>query len=71
MICLEGRELFHENGVKLGKVLPDVDGYYKFWPELRGGYWDESILGQIANLLTKMNGPWDKTVKDYFEKSPD
>lgn len=63
MISLIGVELFYENGVKLGEVLCNEDGYYDFWPELRGGYWSAPVLRQIADLLDAKNQLWDEQVQ--------
>lgn len=61
---LENNKLLYINGVCLGEVLPDVDGYYKFWPDTtRGGYWNEYILTRIAKFLKDKNRSWDRQVK--------
>ena len=65
-IRLDGSNLYYSNGVKLGEVVMDVDGFYYFWPELRGGHWDQSVLRQISDLLEEKNKPWqDKIDKDF------
>jgi hypothetical protein len=63
MITLTGSNLYYENGVKLGEILCEVDGYYVFYPELNGGYWSEHILRAIADLLGTMNAEWDAIVQ--------
>lgn len=58
-----------ENGVCLGNILADVDGYYKFWPDSNNGYWDELLLDTISNKLKEMNKAWDAEIEQYFSKS--
>ncbi len=60
-----GTKLYYENGVYLGDVIADVDGYYKFWPDCKGGgYWDEHILRLICLHLEGMNKEWDEQIKN-------
>lgn len=60
---LEGTKLFFENGVELGEILRDVDGYYKWWPNDLPGYLDEEFLFAIASYLQSLNAEWDAQVK--------
>jgi len=53
-------EVFFENGVKLGEMLVNDDGFYVYFPELNGGYWDAHMLSLIAQTLDKLNEPWAK-----------
>lgn len=70
MVRLEEKtgKLYFENGVYLGEILMKEDGFYDFYPELKGGYWDSALLHEIANLLDKMNAPWEEEINRYFEK---
>lgn len=61
-----GFRIYYHNNVYMGEVLVDEDGYYKFWPEHRDGYWDEGNLLEIANYLHEKNLEWDNQVKEYF-----
>jgi hypothetical protein len=47
------------NGVKLGELLQDVDGFYKFFPESRAGYWEEAVMRDIADALDALNSAWE------------
>lgn len=60
-------DAFAENGVKLGQLLREVDGYFVFYPELRGGFWPSYMLREISNKLEGLNAPWDKIISDYFD----
>ena len=63
LIYLKEKELFYQNGVKLGEILADVDGFYYFWPELKGGSWAAEMLKQIGELLDEMNKPWQEQIE--------
>ncbi len=66
----QGMKLYWGNGVYLGDVIADVDGYYKFWPEVRGGgYWDEHILFAVGNRLKELNKECDMQVRSDFKIS--
>ena len=54
---------FH-NGVNLGTLEMDVDGYYKYWPVQRIGYWDVQLMQAIADLLDHVNAEWDAQVQE-------
>lgn len=62
MFKLEGHGIVFENGVCVGEALVDVDGYYKFWPVLKSGYWEEGTLRALADFLAKLNAPWHAQV---------
>lgn len=61
-------ELFFENGIKLGEILCDVDGYYKFFPEVKSGYWDTYVLREIADHVDKLNEEWNKKVEEELDR---
>ena len=67
-IKLEDSKLYYENGVYLGEILAKEDGFYDFWPELRGGYWEAHVLRAIADLLDEKNKPWQESIDKYFEE---
>ena len=59
-----GRHLaYWENGVQVGEILMDVDGYWKWWPDNgQGGFLDEWFLYTMFNKLKEMNKAWDEQV---------
>jgi hypothetical protein len=60
----ESYKVYYENGAYLGDFEKDMDGYYKFWPELKGGFWDEHILRLLADKLTELNKDWDNIIRN-------
>lgn len=61
-----GYKLYYHNGMYMGDVLMDEDGYYKYWPEHKSGYWDEGCLLDIAGYLHEKNKDWDESVNEFF-----
>ena len=64
-------DLFYDNGILLGEVYCEIDGYYVFIPKIfafNRGYWSEHLLIEIANLLGLLNEYYDKDVQRYFNK---
>lgn len=68
---LVGSKLHFKNGKCLGEVLQDDDGYYKWFPELNGGYLDQDFLITLGNWLRTKNQPWEREINKYFETPPD
>lgn len=55
------------NDVLLGTIYQEVDGFYVFNPSKdRGGYWTENYLLGIADVLTRMNKPWNDYINEAF-----
>jgi len=63
-----GFKVFYENGVYIGDILVKEDGFYDYWPELNGGYWDEMMLRIVADKLHELNAPYQKELDEYFAK---
>jgi hypothetical protein len=55
-------QVVHANGVLLGHIVADVDGFYYFWPKLRGGHWSQELLRTIADHLEIKNKPWQDQI---------
>jgi len=65
----DGKTYF-ENGVYVGDILTDVDGYKKWWPNPTDGYLDELFLFAMGDYLKNLNADWDREVNKYFEETP-
>lgn len=64
-----GHKLYYHNGVYMGDVLQDCDGFFKFWPDrTKSGYWDEGMLLEIASHLANENADWNREIEEYFSK---
>lgn len=61
-------DVFYENGVKLGQLLMEVDGFYVFYPDLNGGFWQEHVLKQLADKLKSLNEKWNAEINEYFNR---
>ncbi len=55
-----------DNGVKLGEILRDHDGFFYFWSELRGGFWEAYILRDIADKCDELNAPYQRQIDEFF-----
>lgn len=62
-------EVQTSNGIKIGELIEGVDGYWAFFPETRGGYWEGWILQELANKLDLVNGPWDRQLRRFLRDS--
>jgi hypothetical protein len=61
--------LIYSNGINLGEVLLDIDGYFYFWPNISiGGAWTSPLLREIADKLDEMNKDWDLEVEGMNEE---
>lgn len=59
----EGRfSVHHENGVKVGELYMEVDGYFVYWPSENKGFIEAWFLHAIADKLDEMNAEWDRIV---------
>lgn len=61
-----GYDVFYENGVLLGILYREVDGYFVFQPEPGGGAWSGHVLQAIADKIEELNKPWDLEIQEYF-----
>jgi len=58
--------VFFENGVKIGEFLQEVDGFFVFYSEENGGYWESHILRILSDELDKLNKPWKEEMDKFF-----
>lgn len=61
---------FYDNGVYVGEVLVDNDGFYKWFPKLAEGYLDEGFLFDMAMFLQELNAPWAAEVDSLLGDPP-
>lgn len=61
-------EVHYENGCFLGHALIKEDGFYDFWPDLKGGFWSAYVLREIADKLDELNAPYEAQINEYFEQ---
>ena len=62
-------QVHYTNDVKMGELLVNDDGYLVFFPELRGGYWSDWNLKELADKMIELNVPWDKELNSYFDEN--
>lgn len=60
--------VFYSNGIFMGELYMEVDGFYVYEPVLRGGFWEAYVLREIADKLDELNKPWQQNIDDYFSK---
>lgn len=53
---------YWENGVYVGDLVQDVDGFYKWWPTKGNGYIDEWFLLCMYQRLKEMNKKWQEAI---------
>lgn len=56
------------NGAPMGEFYMEVDGYYVWDPQLRGGFIPSEMLRALSDKLDSLNAPWDKQVQEYFNE---
>lgn len=62
-----GFKLFHKNGVYMGDVLMNDDGYYVFFPDdTRKGYWSEFDFYRLYTYLKDKNKAWNIKINEFF-----
>lgn len=47
---------------KLGDFIVDVDGFYVFFPESQGGFYNEYFLKVLLDKLTVLNAEWTQQI---------
>jgi NAD(P)H-nitrite reductase large subunit len=63
----ETTSVFATNGVHVGEIIALEDGFYNFFPEMRGGCWPSWALRELADVMDEMNEPWQKQIDEFFE----
>ena len=60
--------VIYDNGVIIGDLDMDGDGYFYFWPERLNGAWEAHVLRAIADKLDEINKPWDEEIARAFQR---
>jgi len=63
-----GWAVYYHNGVMVGDIQMDVDGYYYYWPIMKPGFWASHFMRAVADKLDELNAPYDKELEEYFSK---
>jgi len=56
-----GFSVLSTNGLRIGDVSRDVDGFYYFWPHAFG-CWGGHLLRTLADKLDELNKPWQDEI---------
>ncbi len=61
-------KLYYHNGVYMGEVIMNDDGYYVFFPdkERAGGYWSQGDFLALYKYLEEKNKYWDDQLNEFF-----
>lgn len=64
-------DIIHAGKTCVGHAVQDIDGMYYFLPRNMGnGLWASHNLRQIADLLDRLNAPYEKELFEYFDSLP-
>lgn len=56
-------------GTVLGEFIIGDDGFYVFFSEPKGGYYNEYFLQVLLNKLTELNKEWNEQINQYFAEN--
>lgn len=60
-----------DNGVCIGELYPEVDGFYVYEPDRsRGGCFSEQILMELALKLSELNADWNDMIHKDLASRP-
>ena len=54
----------YANGVYLGAIVGNTDGFYVFFPNEGKGYWSQELLEELAAKLRELNREWEKVIEE-------
>lgn len=57
-------QAMYTNGVHIGEYVCAEDGFYVYFPEHRGGFWNELMLNEVLSDLVKLNKEWTETISN-------
>ncbi len=62
-------QVYFDNRVYIGDFYKEVDGYYVFMPDRKGGgSWESWTMRAISDKLDELNENWDKEIKRVFSQ---
>lgn len=64
-------QIYHtcNDGVPVGRLLMDVDGFFYYWPSMNlSGCYASYILHEIADTLDELNREWEEQLERDFNK---
>lgn len=63
LVSTDCYQAVYENGVAMGLLMKEVDGFYVFFPDSpNGGFWSEGVLKQLADKLAELNKEWKEKI---------
>lgn len=63
-------DIIANNKVCIGQAVCEESGFWVFYPNDGGGYYEEQTLIHIAALLGRLNAPYNAHLKEYFDNLP-
>ena len=63
-------DIVWNNKVCIGQAVCEESGFWVFYPNDKPGYYEAHTLIQIAALLDRLNAPFEKELKEYFDSLP-
>ncbi len=61
----------HTNGVRLGKMYKEIDGFFVFSPDpYLTGFYESAPLHWLADELDRLNKEWNDRLDTYFNELP-
>lgn len=63
------KDLYFNDMTYIGYVYQEVDGFYVYQPNDKGGVFNEYSLRLIADTLKELNKDWNEHIEKYFNES--
>ena len=63
-------QVIYDNGVYIGDLLVEVDGFFVYYPIQNGGAWESHVMRAIADKLDELNKPWQQQIDKHFNERP-
>jgi len=56
------------NGIKLGVLYEEVDGYYIFQSQPTVGFWPSWVMRAISDKADQLNAEWDREMETFLKE---